>query len=222
MSQICTALDIRPAFEPKSYAEIVAEAAARKKRLFSPRSAPQKRDDEKSDVVVRTYNTAPVQRVWTCQQDSHVRAFYAWKGHQPMAYLKARCREIGVEFIAITGPCRYRWLVNPRHRLMAEVKHYFPKLSFPQLSAMFNRDHTTALFAVNKFTGFDFTSPFVVEVPGEYPDQNGRKGMKFSGDLLPEMERLFTAGLPSAEIARRLGIHGTTVRRTAIRRGWTR
>lgn len=144
-----TALDIRPAFEPKSYAEIVSEAAARRKRLFSPRSAPQKRVEKKSDVVVRVYNTAPVERVWAHRFGPMASEFIEWRTNQPLGYLKMRCREMGVRYDDIVGKICARDIAKVRGDLMAEIKVAHPYMSLPDLGRLFGgRDHTTVRTAL--------------------------------------------------------------------------
>lgn len=47
----------------------------------------------------------------------------------------------------LTGPCRERWVVEPRHAAMVAVRAQ-TRLSLPQIGRLFDRHHTTVLAVV--------------------------------------------------------------------------
>jgi len=68
----------------------------------------------------------------------------------PLAYLKRRCRELGLNYKIIIGACRMDETVTPRHMLMWEIRHRYG-LSYPAIGRLFgSRDHSTTQFAVKK------------------------------------------------------------------------
>lgn len=56
----------------------------------------------------------------------------------------------GLSVAIIRGPSRSRHVVIARHEAMARVHVARPDLSLPALGRIFNRDHTTLLFALRK------------------------------------------------------------------------
>ena len=68
----------------------------------------------------------------------------------PLKYLRQLCDEAGFSVLAVVGHGRPAKLVEARQEMIWKVRRKFPELSYPQLGALFNRDHTTAMYAVRK------------------------------------------------------------------------
>ena len=58
----------------------------------------------------------------------------------------------GITWEDVKGVHRSRALTTPRHHCMAAVYEQRPDLSFPSIARHFDRDHTTVLHAVKKFS----------------------------------------------------------------------
>lgn len=141
-----------------SAAEILAYAASRRDKWFSPQRAPVKRAEHVEAVTTRVYMTAPAERVWTVQYDAHVKD---WREHlriaheQPVDFIKRRCAELGVAYEDVVGKTRKHDIIVPRHRLIAEVREQYSHLSLPHIGRLFGgRDHTSILFAIKKMEGY--------------------------------------------------------------------
>lgn len=160
-----TQLHIDPsAFMPK------VDGHALRKRLMSPQAAPRKSVEPEEQPVTRVYITAPTERVWRVQQDSHVAAYFEWKGNEPLGWLKMRCRELDVALEDILGKGRTRPLVAARHQLIAEVKARYQYLSLPDLGRLFVIDHTSALFDLRKMAKSDPRAVCSVEDCNQHAD----------------------------------------------------
>ncbi len=125
-------------------AEILAYAASRTNKWFSPqREAPKQIEPvEHPSAPVRI--TAPPKRLWTVQHDSHMAAYYEWKGNEPLGFLKLRCREMGVNYADIVGPSVKVIHTTPRSALIVEIRLRYPALSLVQIGSLFgDRDHTS-------------------------------------------------------------------------------
>lgn len=154
MTAVHTALDIRPAYEPKSYAEIVAEAAARRKRLFSPRCAPQKLSEAKPKPRLVWVQKASDERpLWQREEirfDAHEEFFPAWQKNRVVAYVMAHSKCLGWTMEEMIGPGRMHPLVTDRQALMAEVWQIF-RPTLPQIGKIFGgRDNSTVTHALRK------------------------------------------------------------------------
>lgn len=190
-----------------SGSEIIAGAAAVRKRLFSPQIAPKKRDEPKEQTVTRIYTTAPKERTWTVQHDWHMRAYMDWCANAPLGWLKMRCREIGISYAEIIGESRERRLIGPRHGLMVEVKQKFPHLSNPFIATMFKRDHTVVYLALQK---------------AGIHTRRKQKNTRRIADIKSRVKKMFDDGDSYAEIGMELDFHPTVVRRLVTKMGWTR
>ena len=188
-------------------AEILAYAASRKDKWFSPQAAPRKREEPIEQPVTRVYMTAPKQRSWTVQHDAHVRAFIEWHGNAPLAYLKMRCREIGISYAELIGASRDQKLVEHRHALMVEVKLKFPHCSNPFIATLFRRDHTVIYHALEKHG---------IHVPRKI--RNPRR----IADVASRVKKMFEGGKTYAEIGMEIDFHPAVVRRLVNKMGWTR
>lgn len=88
-------------------------------------------------------------------KDQHVKR---WRRHKaqidahPYRYVVARSAELGYSIEDMKSESRNRVLTDVRHRIMCEVKILDPLISFPHLGRLFNRDHTTCLTAIKRFT----------------------------------------------------------------------
>ena len=189
-----------------SPAEMRAYAASRSNKWFSPPARPVKRAEPVEAVVTRIClptRSAPVVKLM--QHDAHVRA---WRAHLrlraelPMDFVKRRCEDFGVRFHDIIGPSRKRHLIEPRHRIMADVKEQYPLLSLPHIGRMFNRDHSVIYFALKKF------------------------GIRYEPVTLKsrasEVRILFDEGKTGAEIGKVFGFTKEGVNTFIRRMGWTR
>lgn len=179
----------------------------RRKDWFSPRIASQTRKETTPHEVTRVYLTAPVERIWAVQQDSHMAAWYEWKGNEPLGFLKMRCREIGIAYSEIIGNSRERRLIGPRHGLMVEVKLKFPHLSNPFIATMFKRDHTVVYLAMQKH--------------GIHTRRKQRNPRRIA-DIKSRVKKMFEAGESYAEIGIEFDFHPTVVRRLVTKMGWRR
>lgn len=209
-----------------SGSEVIAARAALRKRLFAPRIAPQTREEAlPAPMPVQTAEARPVARVWTRQHDAHVMTWIEWKTNPPLFYIKDRCREIGVSFDEVVGGRQFRWVIQAKHRLIAEVKAKFPHMTLPAIGRLFGGlDHTTVLWALNKFKGVDLSQPFEIVGMGcseDYPERREQKG-HYPPDLIARIRTEFMAGLSYAQIGRKLGTCPSSTRKFIKRRGWTR
>lgn len=145
MTAVHTALDIRPAYEPKSYAEIVA---ADKERERKWRAAAQKRPvarkSNEEAATVPSPTGAPVERIWAHRFGPLTSEFLEWKLSEPLGFLKIRCREEGTDYDTMAGPNKTIPVYLLRKKLVAEVKERYG-LSLSALGRLFNRDHTSIL-----------------------------------------------------------------------------
>lgn len=88
-------------------------------------------------------------------KDQHVKR---WRRHKaqmeghPYRYVAARSAELGYSIEDMKSESRNRVLTDVRHRIMCEVRILDPSISFPILGRLFNRDHTTCLTAIKRFT----------------------------------------------------------------------
>lgn len=187
-----TALPIPP--------ELIRKTSPRKD-WFSPRIQPPAR----KETSEATETTAPVERVWTVQQDWHVNAYMEWCANEPLAFLKLRCREMGVQFSDVVGDSRRREHHIPRGILMAEVKRRFPGMSMPALGKIFNRNHATVLHYLRKH-GVSTGEPHA-----RY------KHVMLHADRVLEMLK---AGKKQIEIAREIGASPTAVSMLVMSKGW--
>lgn len=181
------------------------DIAAIKRRLYSPRKASKRREESKPAIVYMA-DRRPPGRIWREQHDSHVGAWVEWQANPPLAFLKMRCREMGVRYQDIIGSSLKRVHTDPRSKLMAEVKIRFPEISFPQLGRLFGgRDHTTCIFALRKHGVVTGTST------------------KYYARVDREADRVLSmlrAGKLQKEIAAELGSSATAVSGLVKRRGW--
>jgi hypothetical protein len=193
---------------PSSAAEVFANAAAVRKRLFSPPARPVKRAEPVEAVVTRVYMTAPTERVWREQYDCHVIAYYSWKGNTPVGFLKMRCRELGVDYADVTGSRRTRQIVSVRGQLIAELKTLYPEMTLPSMGRLFGgRDHTTILYFLRKHGAVA-------------PDGSTR--CRLTAHWNPKVKELFDQGMKLKDIARAIGRSQTTVSFIIKQNGWKR
>ena len=189
-------------------AEILAYAASRKDKWFSPQAAPRKRVEPIEQPVTRVYMTAPTERLWRAQHDSHVAAYYSWKGNNPASFLKMRCREIGVDYSEVTGARRTRSIVAVRGQLIAELKTLFPEMTLPALGRLFGgRDHTTILYFLRKHGAVT---------------SDGSSRCRPASHWNPKVKELFDQGMRLKDIAAAIGRSQTTVSFIIKQNGWRR
>lgn len=192
-----TALYINPSdFIPKG------DGHALRKRLMSAKREPVKREEGKVELRLVEKPKAPVAPLR--QHDSHVAAYYEWKANGPLGWLKMRCRDMGVSYIDIVGRSRHRELIDPRHRLMAEMKAEFPHMTLPHIGRMFDRDHTVVYFAIRKMD--------IGDKPKKPP----------IGFRMEEVRAMYLAENSMRSIGRELGYDYKTVATYIKRMGWTR
>lgn len=135
-----------------SAAEMRSHAAAVHARCFNP---PVRRHPKPEiaieEPVIHVF--ARKLTTWEAEStsfDAHVNEWRNRMGNQPKAYLKDRCRELGIPFAVMVGSDRRREVSNARQVLIWEIHNKFG-MSFPALGRLFGgRDHTTALYSVRK------------------------------------------------------------------------
>ncbi|MBO9099459.1 hypothetical protein J5287_20940 [Rhizobium sp. K1/93] len=138
-----------------SRAEIIAEAAARRRRFEQAALHPIHRAIAAPVQIVAKSVKCPEWMVEEVYFDAHVIAWRARKANPAKAYLRDRCRELGFSYKAIIGPGRTDPIVAARHLLMWECWTKFA-LSYPQLGRLFGgRDHTSCLYAVRKIAAIN-------------------------------------------------------------------
>lgn len=189
-------------------AEILAYAAARQNKWFSPRTAPGKSAEPvELPAAPREVPATTAERVWPVQHDSHMAAYWEWKGNEPLGFLKLRCREMGVSFHDIIGPSYKRIHSDPRGALMAEVKNRYPDKSLPELGCLFGgRDHSTIRTALRKhgvITG--------ERVINRCPDLD-----------IAKVKEMFFEGTTYRAIGTAVGCSRTTITSIVKENGWTR
>lgn len=134
----------------KSGAEIIANAAAVRRRLLRP-SARQQLAPALPVPEVRSMPT----RTRLQENDAHVKAWQRWKasaGSPVKSYIVSRCEELGIPYQEMIGPRKTDDIAHARHMLMWEIKTTVkPSISYPELGRLFGgRDHTTALHGVRQ------------------------------------------------------------------------
>ena len=181
-----TALDIRPAYEPKSYAEIVA---ADKERERKWRAAAQKRPVARAAAIERQPERnepeAPVERIWPHRFGPMTSEFIEWRTNEPLGYLKMRCRELDISYDDIIGQSHKKHIVRHRHDLMVEVYERYGR-SLSKTGKLFKRDHSVIHHALTK-----------AGAPREQRERDYE-------DRSREVVALFNSGFRVKEIAERL------------------
>lgn len=149
----------------ESAAAMRAEAAERHRRLRTPERRQIIAPVVKPVVVVlRTEGKIEEKRKALFRHvrpdaSAHVEAYRAWMaegtGSPCKAYIMRRAADFGFTYSQIVGPSRLKKLIEPRHRIMWEIKrHLKPEISFPELGRLFGgRDHTSTMWAVKKIDG---------------------------------------------------------------------
>lgn len=135
-----------------SAAELRAHAAAVHARCFNP---PVRHIPVPTPIieepVIRVF--APKLPSWEAEAvsfDAHVIEWRNRMANPPKAYLKDRCRELGIPYAVMVGKDRRREISDARQLLIWEMHNKFG-MSFPALGRVFGgRDHTTCLYAVRK------------------------------------------------------------------------
>lgn len=85
--------------------------------------------------------------------DAHILAWLRFQGLSftgpAHRHILARSRELGFSYAELVGPSQKRDLALARQILWVEIRDTFGK-SFPEIGAIFNRDHTTVLYGYRK------------------------------------------------------------------------
>lgn len=119
----------------------------------------------------------------------------------PRAFMRRRCRELDIRFDRMIA-ARDMPTSHLRQQLMWEVHCAFPKLSLPRIGQHFQRNHTTVIYALEKFG-------YVCKPAGGLPAETREKA-RF----------LLLAGQNQSQTARALGITPTAVRYWIKKFGW--
>jgi hypothetical protein len=100
----------------------------------------------------RVYGPFPLdERFAKCAEVEFDEAMRAVReGPNPKHIIVAIARKYGLPMEAILAPIRLKRAVDARHEAMAAVYVQCPGLSLPDIGRLFNRDHTTCLFAIKK------------------------------------------------------------------------
>lgn len=147
---IHTALDIRPAYEPQTLAEMIA---ADKERERKWRAAAQKRPvarkSNEEAATVPSPTGAPVERIWPHRFGPMTSEFIEWRTNEPLGWLKLRCRELDIAYEDIIGQSHKKHIVRHRHDLMVEVYERYGR-SLSKTGKIFKRDHSVIHHALTK------------------------------------------------------------------------
>ena len=138
--------------EFSSAAELRVHYAAVHARCFNPMVRPvTKPAPTVEEPVIRVFT--PKLPTWEAEAvsfDAHVIEWRNRMANPPKAYLKDRCRELGIRYAVMVGKDRRREISDARQLLMWEIHKQFG-MSFPAIGRLFGgRDHTTALYSVRK------------------------------------------------------------------------
>lgn len=215
--------------QPTSAAELFANAAAVRKRLFAPQAASSDRIERKeAPALAAPGKTRPRPPMWRPAQvpiqapviitpswklmdihfDAHVVDMRVAMGEislSPVGFLRRRCTALGLDYDQIVGSARNRPIVAARFSLILTLKLEYPNLSLPQIGRIFGgRDHTTILSALRKL-GIDHGAI------------RGATALRAE-----EIEGLWLAGQTQQEIAIALGLTQSAVSRFIKRQGWKR
>jgi chromosomal replication initiator protein len=63
--------------------------------------------------------------------------------------IKTVCNQFGLQPIQLKERTRLRSIAEPRHIAMSLIKRYFPLTTLFKIGEMFNRDHTTVIYAID-------------------------------------------------------------------------
>lgn len=209
--------------------EILAYAASRNDKWFSPPAVTRKREESTgSRMPARLVNLLHKPRLPsvapTCQEavavltpfwkrmetnfDAHVVDMRVAMGEislSPVAFLRRRCTALGLDYDEVVGSRRNRPIIAARFALILAVKLEYPNLSLPQIGRIFGgRDHTTILSALRK-------------MGVEHGAIRGATALR--GD---EIKALWVGGMGQALIAKQLGLTQSAVSRFIKRKGWQR
>ncbi len=125
-------------------AKLIAEAKARRERLFNPPNARR----EISATPPAIAKPKPVER----QHDAHVIAWqlYRASGASPMrAFVESMVNAEGLDMPLIMSKTRNHAIAHARQRYFYELKAAFPTASLHQIGNVFGgRDHTTVLHGI--------------------------------------------------------------------------
>lgn len=209
--------------QPTTAAELLANAAAVRKRLMSPLTAPKLTAEAKPALRLVKFEhprRPPIRRKkivyakpsWKRMDnhfDAHVIDTRVERGDvhlSPVAFLRKRCIFHAVDYAEIIGKSQKRKFIVPaRDTLILEVKLAYPHLSLPQIGRIFGgRDHTTIIHSLRKL-GIEAGAI------------RGATAMK--GD---EIKSLWEEGKTQQEIAAALELTQSAVSRYIKKQGWTR
>ncbi|MBY2986396.1 helix-turn-helix domain-containing protein [Rhizobium leguminosarum] len=135
-----------------SAAEMRAHAVAVHARCFNPpvRLVPKPEPIVEEPEIPVFARQLPTWEAIATSFDAHVVEWRNRMANPPKAYLKDRCRELGIPYTVMIGADRRRKISDPRQVLMWEIHDRFG-MSFPAIGRLFGgRDHTTALYSVRK------------------------------------------------------------------------
>ncbi|NTJ00333.1 hypothetical protein G6L07_08345 [Agrobacterium rhizogenes] len=146
---------------------------------------------------------------------AHVEAWTAWRlvqasRHDPEAYVKARCTQLGIGFVEMRSGTRRMAITGRRQELMFEVCWLFPSLSFPKIGRIFNKDHTTVIHALTKVCaarGLDIS--LFYQAKANAHDQR-----------IEEARSLYFAGETYASITKATGFASITISRMVKAYNW--
>jgi hypothetical protein len=80
----------------------------------------------------------------------------------------------GTTYAVLKSNCRSRPVVIARHEAMRAVKEMRPNMSSPELGRLFNKDHTTALYALGALTAR--TPSYYARCGGNMQNLKNQKG----------------------------------------------
>lgn len=206
---------IHAARQFNSAEEIRANAAAVRNRLMNPANA------RREPPVLKIVHNLVERPSWMRGEvvfDAHIKTWASYLSRAKLApykdYLRRRCKELGVDFLQVTGPSRDRTLTGPRQLLMWEIKEKFGA-SYPRIGREFGgRDHSTVLHAIRR------VGALKGQPTPEYVSSEQR--LLTNPDLKGEVRADYTRGVPIEKISDRYDLSVKAINSAARIENWKR
>jgi DNA-binding CsgD family transcriptional regulator len=242
MTAVHTALDIRPAYEPKSYAEIVA---ADKERERKWRAAAQKRPVVRAEAIERQ----PGPKAANVNQRAHT-PILALGYVSPETFTKRKCAELGYDHDALfVRKERGSMCVDRRDEIIRLVRDQYPKIAVMRIAAAVKMHETSVSTSLERSASGIRRRPIapkerVIEmfksgwtqkgiadklgctistvnkiVRTEFPN---RVKQRFMEDHRDEIEAAYREGCGLYEIGFRTGFDPSSIGKFIRRSGWSR
>lgn len=195
-----------------SEAEMYEAYRARQNRLRKPET---RKEGKPATTATILQIAVPELRRSKAEPRLHVDAWEAQQAveaarHDPLAYIKARCHQMGVGFREIRSCSQRAEISGRRQELMFEVCFLFPELSFPAIARLFNKDHSSVYHGVEKICkdrGIDIKTLNKAKA-----DLHVQK--------VETIRRMILAGATYSEVREAVGLSRVTIGRIARANGW--